>query len=126
MKGLLMSDYINKYFRKLTKSTNNAIDILDSFEVKNQHLRQSFVNIIMASCEINIVDIEQFCINHLKYKEGMFIDVYDVIDSFNITNLAIQHAVKKLLLAGLRGHKDLETDLCEIISALSRANSFLV
>lgn len=119
-----MSNYINKYFRQLKKQKNNAIDILDIFDVENTHLRQAFVNIVMGCNDMNIRDIEHLYINHVKYQDGMFIDVYDVLDSFNITNPSLQHGVKKILNAGKRGHKDLESDLYEIISAISRVNSF--
>lgn len=49
------------------------------------------------------------------------IDVYDVLVAFSVTNPAIQHAIKKLLCAGLRGHKDMLTDLIEANSAIYRA-----
>ena len=34
------------------------------------------------------------------------VDVYDVLMAFNVTNPATQHAIKKLLMPGNRGHKD--------------------
>ena len=32
------------------------------------------------------------------------VDVYDVLMVFNVTNPATQHAIKKLLMPGSRGH----------------------
>ena len=52
------------------------------------------------------------------------IDVYDVLDAFDVTNPATAHAIKKLLCTGGRGFKDWETDLQEAIDSLERAKSF--
>jgi hypothetical protein len=49
------------------------------------------------------------------------IDVYDVLKAFNVINLAVQHAVKKLLAPGLRGHKTLIQDLDEARISIIRA-----
>lgn len=49
------------------------------------------------------------------------IDVYDVLKAFEVTNLALQHLIKKALCAGLRGHKDKEQDLCEVLASAKRA-----
>lgn len=49
------------------------------------------------------------------------IDVYDVLHAYNVTNPATQHAVKKLLQPGNRGHKDTLTDLREALASIRRA-----
>lgn len=49
------------------------------------------------------------------------IDVYDVLHAYNVTNPATQHAVKKLLQPGKRGHKDTLTDLREALASIQRA-----
>lgn len=49
-----------------------------------------------------------------------YIDVYRLLEMFEVSNPAIQHAVKKLLVAGGRGHKDLEKDVKEAIVSLTR------
>lgn len=56
-----------------------------------------------------------------EIKPGVFVDVYDVIDCFEVTSGALQHAIKKLLAAGKRGHKDYEQDLIDILSSVERA-----
>ena len=56
--------------------------------------------------------------------EDVVIDVYDVLDAFNVSNPATAHAIKKLLCTGSRGAKDWETDLQEAIDSLERAKSF--
>jgi len=58
-----------------------------------------------------------------KYKvkcKGVEIDVYDVLTAFNVTNPAIQHAIKKLLKGGTRGYKDEKQDYTESIEAINR------
>ena len=49
------------------------------------------------------------------------VDVYDVLMAFNVTNPATQHAIKKLLMPGNRGHKDKLTDLKEEYQSIARA-----
>lgn len=53
------------------------------------------------------------------------VDVYDVLKAFGVTCPARQHAIKKLLCAGNRGHKDLTTDLDEAINSVHRAKELL-
>ena len=49
-----------------------------------------------------------------------FIDVYRVLDLFNVVNPCVQHAIKKLLCAGQRGIKDQKQDVQEAIASLVR------
>ena len=49
-----------------------------------------------------------------------FIDVYRVLDLFNVVNPCVQHAVKKLLCSGQRGVKDERRDVEEAVSSLVR------
>ncbi len=56
-------------------------------------------------------------VSHLKD-----IDVYRVIKLFNVSDPCVQHAVKKLLVAGGRGAgKDIERDLREAVDSINRA-----
>lgn len=56
-------------------------------------------------------------VEHLKD-----VDVYRVLKLFNVTDPCIQHAVKKLLVAGGRGAgKDIRQDLREAIDSIDRA-----
>ena len=49
------------------------------------------------------------------------VDVYRVLELFNVTNPCIQHAVKKLLVAGGRGAgKSFLEDVQEAIDSLKR------
>ena len=56
-----------------------------------------------------------------EIKPGIFIDVYDVLMAWNVTNPALQHLIKKALQAGARGHKSREQDLQDIIDSAIRA-----
>ena len=54
-------------------------------------------------------------VEHLKH-----VDVYRVLQLFQVTDPCLQHAVKKLLVAGGRGHKDPLEDVREAIATLER------
>lgn len=49
------------------------------------------------------------------------VDVYRVLDAFQVTDPAIQHAIKKMLCTGLRGHKDYLTDIEDSIESLQKS-----
>lgn len=55
-----------------------------------------------------------------EIKPGLFVDVYDVLDAFKTGSSAIDHAVKKLLAPGKRGHKDELQDLNEAMQSIQR------
>lgn len=48
------------------------------------------------------------------------VDVYRVLVLFGVTDPCLQHAVKKLLVAGGRGSKDAPKDVDEAIATLQR------
>ena len=48
------------------------------------------------------------------------IDIYRVLELFEVTDPCLQHAIKKLLCAGKRGAKDEERDVEEAIDTLGR------
>lgn len=58
------------------------------------------------------------CVDPGKFVE---VDVYEVIDAFNVTCPAISHAIKKLLCTGVRGKGTKLQDLKEAIDAMYRA-----
>lgn len=61
-----------------------------------------------------------------EIKPGVFVDVYDVLQAFAVTNPALQHLVKKALAVGQRGHKDAAEDLQDIIDSALRAKELEV
>lgn len=48
-------------------------------------------------------------------------DVYAVLEAFNVTCPARQHAIKKLLCTGIRGKGDSTQDLIEARDAIDRS-----
>ena len=56
-----------------------------------------------------------------EIKPDVFVDVYDVLMAWNVTNPALQHLIKKALQPGDRGHKSREQDLQDIIDSAIRA-----
>lgn len=57
-----------------------------------------------------------------KIPEGVsHIDIYAVLRLWEVTDPALQHAVKKLLCSGNRGAKNRETDLREARDSIDRA-----
>ena len=57
---------------------------------------------------------------HMTIK-GQKIDVYDVLLGFGVTCPAMQHAIKKALMPGLRGVKSPEQDKRQAISSIERS-----
>lgn len=49
------------------------------------------------------------------------VDVYDVLKAFGVTCPALQHLIKKALCAGIRGHKNTEEDLDNVLESARRA-----
>lgn len=54
-------------------------------------------------------------VDHLSH-----VDIYRVLRLFEVTDPCLQHAIKKLLLAGGRGVKDQAMDVSEAIDTLQR------
>jgi len=54
------------------------------------------------------------------------VDVYRVSDAFPTGSAPIDHAVKKMLCAGLRGHKDKLTDIDNAVESLQAARLLLI
>ncbi|NRA77166.1 MAG: hypothetical protein HRU18_03070 [Pseudoalteromonas sp.] len=49
------------------------------------------------------------------------VDVYRVLDAFNVDDPCLQHLIKKALCSGIRGHKDKRQDLQDIIDSANQA-----
>ncbi len=56
-----------------------------------------------------------------QIKPGVWVDVYDTIEAYDVSCSAMQHAVKKCLMAGGRGHKDTLMDKQEAIISIQRS-----
>jgi hypothetical protein len=60
-------------------------------------------------------------INDMHTGTGVTVDVYSVLEAFDVNCPALQHAIKKLLCAGIRGHKTSVDDLKEARDSIIRA-----
>ena len=60
-------------------------------------------------------------LREIRTNEAGEVDVYAVLLAFEVTCPARQHAIKKLLCAGLRGKNDVTNDLKEAKDAIERA-----
>jgi len=58
---------------------------------------------------------------HREIRPGVFVDVYDVLHAWRVTNPALQHLIKKALQPGERGHKTMMEDLNDIVVSANRA-----
>lgn len=66
-------------------------------------------------------EIAGYCAYSLAPGSIRIDDVYCVLDAFNVTCPARQHAIKKLLCAGIRGKGNATQDLTEAADAVRRA-----
>lgn len=58
--------------------------------------------------------------HYFKHCPYDYVDVYRVLDLFEVTDSCLHHAIKKLLVAGGRGVKDVNKDIQEAIDTLTR------
>jgi len=54
-------------------------------------------------------------------EQPIHVDVYSVINAWEVKNAGLQQALKKILMPGCRGEKSFEQDCYEAIDAISRA-----
>ena len=56
-----------------------------------------------------------------EIRPNIHVDVYDVLEAFDVTCPAMAHAIKKCLMPGDRGAKSCEQDMREAIQSIERA-----
>lgn len=56
-----------------------------------------------------------------EIKPGVWVDCYDVIRAFGVSDPCLQHLLKKALAAGKRHHKDEYEDLKDVLASAKRA-----
>ena len=98
----------------------------------NQDLSHEFLDELMEECNKNADAMIGFdvpnanVIGRNKYmreiQPGIWVDVYDVIEAWGVTDGGFQHALKKILACGSRGHKDEEEDRKDIHMSIKRSN----
>ena len=67
-----------------------------------------------------IKTIDAYDANGKPIKIDVDVDVYDVIRAYGVVSGPLQHALKKVLAPGQRGHKDTLQDLRDIIASVER------
>ena len=79
-----------------------------------------------------LISIDEICkafsvplpVKHSHYKKDVrhldYIDVYRIIELYELHDPCFQHALKKILVPGARGHKDLINDINDIIDTMQR------
>jgi len=97
-------------FAPLSELSNTFID------TNINHVTTTNLSEELASISIN---------KYNKPCKGITIDVYDVLKAFDVTCPAMQHAIKKCLMAGKRGAKDATQDMNEAIQSIERSKELL-
>lgn len=67
-----------------------------------------------------IKTVDAYDANGKPVKIDVDVDVYDVIRAYGVVSGPLQHALKKVLAPGQRGHKDTLQDLRDIIASVER------
>lgn len=93
----------------------------DAFEKSRGEMVGAIADVIRGSYETYMINIDERPSKYNRPCKGITLDVYDVLQAFSVINPATQHAIKKLLCAGLRGHKDKMQDLTEALKSIERA-----
>jgi hypothetical protein len=96
---------------------------------RNENWKDSLINLETHDFKIVDgilirVDRQENQQKHSHYKKDVkhldYIDVYRIIDLYELNDPCFQHALKKILVPGARGHKDLTKDINDIIDAMQR------
>jgi hypothetical protein len=85
------------------------------------HRGSSIVNPEWEAYVDNNLPEQQQSNKYLRTIKGVQMDVYDVLKGFNVQCPAMQHAIKKMLCSGLRGHKGTVQDKEEAIASIKRS-----
>lgn len=124
--------WVNEYFNRTGENKQEYLDPIakgKKVELPEEEMKPE----IKPDSRINIIGqngndgehYEELERNKSKYhreiKSGVFVDVYDVLLAFGVTNPAMQHALKKMLAPGQRGVKDTIQDMKEAIQSIERA-----
>lgn len=112
------------------KNDKNSLVILresrkDNFQIKTGEGGECYISRANLLAHYNLKD-DSAKPKHSHYHKDVSlydtIDVYAVCKIFDVqdTSGCLQHAIKKLLVTGKRGHKDRKTDIQNAIDTLNR------
>ena len=129
------SDFHNGKKRKLTYSQLMAIGklkrLMNKREDAENTIQQAVKSTINAELDKPVNSELKDGDKYIRTIYGLCgtpvkVDVYRVSDAFPTGSAPIDHAVKKMLCAGLRGHKDKLTDIDNAIESLQAARLLLI
>jgi len=118
--GKGIDDCDEQVLNKATEEYIKAIYVKDS--LAEQHISD---NTDSSTLKINDVDASEFFEKkHQHYFKDVsnleYVDIYRVLKLWEVSDPCLQHAAKKILVAGNRGHKDIQKDVQEAIDSLLR------
>lgn len=91
-------------------------------DYKNKNIRYTFADWMLEDV---VEEIKPNSIPRNKYDREIlpntYVDVYDVLRAFEVTDQALGHLIKKALAVGKRGHKTAEQDYKDILDSAQRA-----
>ena len=109
-------------------SVSERIALVNAFSGSSQAFHKAQLVIVSKAVKASLPEESQSAKPELKKKsvyhmtiKGQQIDVYDVLLGFGVTCPAMQHAIKKALMPGLRGVKSPEQDKREAINSIERS-----
>jgi hypothetical protein len=134
----MMQDLSPDFLDELMEEVNNSVDgdvVISSDMILEDIMEPAAKEIDLKMIGVTRKDLDRFqteewadnnIIPRNKYMReiapGFWVDVYDVIEAFEVTDGGMQHALKKILACGQRGHKDEEEDRKDILVSIKRSN----
>ena len=110
--------------KKLTKAEINQLILLQQRAIEHNQLSTHYHNAVAQDVPETVQPKPYNKYDRtVKDTDGnsVVVDVYSVLDGFNVTCPALQHLIKKALCVGIRGHKDTDQDLQDINASAIRA-----
>lgn len=110
--------------KKLTKAEINQLILLQQRAIEHNQLSTHYHNAVAQDVPEAVQPKPYNKYDRIvKDTDGnsVVVDVYSVLDGFNVTCPALQHLIKKALCVGIRGHKDTDQDLQDINASAIRA-----
>lgn len=109
--------------KKLSRNDLNTLNELIQRAQANDQIIPYYANAVAKDTSISASAIPNKYNRTIKDVDGnsVVVDVYAVLEAFQVTCPALQHLTKKALCAGLRGHKDISQDLEDIKASAIRA-----
>lgn len=98
-------------------TSNTTLEINDVPTEPYQEMCDEYIDDVVKE-SVNITQNNKY---NREIKKGVFVDVYDVLRAFSVSDPALQHLIKKALAVGQRGHKSTKEDYEDILASAKRA-----